>query len=142
MATTVQYADIAPITITRPSGETRQMRDISSITVTVTQESTPVQTMVRDRLATGYTHGARTVTFEMESNVPIAGLELDWWAVQRFKEECLAQVELGNGGKRFQLVDFVVDEIAPAATADGAQVARIRGKAIDWRPDAANTLAL
>ena len=140
--TTTAYADIFPITVTRPSGESRLMRDIASLSVTVSQDKTPVHPMTRDRLATGYTKGARKVTFEMESSVPLGGLELDWWTIQRGGEECQAQVELGDGGARFQLVDFVIDEINPSTNAEGNAVARLRGKAIDWRPDLANSISI
>lgn len=129
----VRYADIFPILLKRPNKPAKRLRDISSISVTVTQESTPVQPMVRERTATGFTHGARKVTFEMESSVPLGGLEADWWTIQRAKEEFTADVDMGDGGVKFQLVDAVIDSIVPSTNAEGQAVARLSGKAIDWR---------
>lgn len=140
---TVQYADIFPIVVTRPgSGGARAMRDIASVQVTLTMEKTPVHPMARDRLATGYTTGTIKVTWEMESSVPLAGLEIDWWEILRGKEECQADIEMGPGGARFQLVNFVVNEINPSTNAEGNAVARLRGIAIDYRPDKANAIGL
>lgn len=132
------YADIYPITVTRPGGAAREMRDVTSISITTTQEKEPKFAMRRSRLASGYGKGARKITFEMECDVPAAGLEIDWFEIQASGEECLAVIEHGDGGERRQLVDFVVDEITDQANADGKATARIRGKAIDYRLDRAN----
>lgn len=136
----VKYADIYPITVTRPGRAAKTMRDIVSVSVTKTQESTPINPMVRDRLATGFTDGPIKVTFEMESAVPAAKLEIDWFRMQDLREKSLADIEHGDGGARFQLVDFVIDEIADSANGEGNATARIRGKAIQYRPDEANAL--
>lgn len=132
------YADVYPITVTRPGGSAREMRDVTSISVTTTQEKEPKFPMRRKRVASGFSKGPRKVTFEMECDVPTAGLEIDWFEIQASGEECLGVIEHGDGGERRQLVGFVVDEITDQANGEGKATARIRGKAIDYVLDRSN----
>lgn len=136
----VTYADIYPITVTRPKRAAREMRDVVNFTVTSSQEWTPVNPMVRSRLATGFTRGAKKITWEMECSVPVAGLEIDWFLMWDNGEICRADAEHGDGGFRMQLVDFVIDEIVDSSNGEGNSTARIRGKAIQYRPDQANAI--
>lgn len=130
----VAYADIFPILMKRANAAAKQLRDIASISITVTMEKTPVQPMQRDRRATGFTSGSIKVTYEMESAVPLAGLEVDWWQVMYGKEEFSADIEMGDGGVTFNLVDAVVDSIVPSTNGEGQAVARISGKATYFAP--------
>jgi hypothetical protein len=135
------YADIYPITVTRPGQPARQMRDVMTVSVTASSEKTAVFPMVRKRKATGFTRGPKKYTWEAEVAVPLAGLEIGWFEMLDLDEECLMEIEHGDGGERRQLVDFVVDEITDSSNGEGNATTRIRGKATDYRKDLANPVA-
>ncbi|MFA9269830.1 MAG: hypothetical protein ACEQSX_03615 [Baekduiaceae bacterium] len=126
--------DIANVSIDH-SGGAYELETVAKINIDKSQTSTPVQTMNRRRRAIGYKHGAAEFKVSMEVEMLLGTPEVDWDTLLETKEEFQIYYERGDGGKKRQLADMVIDSISEPHDKDGASMQTLTCWALDDRAE-------
>lgn len=115
------------------SGGNVELDTIASVTVNETDEKSPVETMNRRREAIGYTRGVKKYDADIEKAIPEGDLDVDFRRLMIRGEEFTFTYQEGDNGKRYQLVDCVVDSVSTPYSKDGEVRQSIKLKALSHR---------
>jgi len=131
-----KIVDIALVEITSASQGNKELDTVVSMTVNAPDPKTPVKVMRRKRRAIGYMRGVPEFSVDLEVVLLEGDPEVDWDYLKRSGEEFLITYEENEGGKRYSLIDCVVNDFTKPFAESGETKASVKITALDQKPEA------
>jgi len=126
------FADVILTGFSSTSQGTIKLNHAARLKITQTRTQTPKHTMTRTRKPRGFCSGPKQTSGELMNEIGLPE-EIDWVQVYELNEFFLFTYELGEGGRRYQVVDCKIEENGLEGDADGNVQRSINFQALDHR---------
>lgn len=112
-----EYADVILTGIAWDSTK-MVLRDLARLRIDAKRAQNPVKGMWRGRGVRGFTSGTKELTGELETAVGLPA-EVDWFDLWQSNKRLLMGIEVGDGGKRHNVVGMRITDVSLDGGEDG-----------------------